>query len=64
MELVKTFREDKHNALATAVYNAAGCNNKDEKDKLYSYLENAPMASYITEVVDELEKLGFTITKQ
>lgn len=65
MKLLKAFTTPEHNALLTALYNAAEA--KDDGDAgnatVYDYLENTPKASLVVELVAELKRLGFSIVE-
>ena len=52
-----------HNALYTAIHNAADA-SFEETDKLYSYIEKAPRASLVCEIIWELEEMGYEIKKR
>ncbi|GAB2553344.1 hypothetical protein [Rufibacter soli] len=49
---------EQENALMTALINAA-----EGEDHIYQYLDETPKTSLIVELVQELHRLGFHITK-
>lgn len=64
----KLFADERQNALFQAISDAAhadlpeGTNPPyEEKDMMYLYLENTPVASIVCEVIDQLNRLGYQI---
>lgn len=57
------FGQDEHNALYTSFHNAADA-HFTEAGKLYNYIEQAPRASLVCELIDELHELGYEIRKK
>ena len=63
--LVGLFADEERNALMTALRNAAltdtaGC-PYSEGDRIYLYVENTPKTSLVSELVDELHRIGYCI---
>jgi hypothetical protein len=63
MKLLNTFSQEDHNALLTALCNAAGAEKETDSSEIYDYLESTPKASLVTDLCYELNKLGFKIKK-
>jgi len=63
--LVQLFRDVERNALMTALHNAADVDAAHapypEDDLIYLYMEQTPKTSFVSELVDELHRLGFHI---
>lgn len=58
--LVGLFADQERNVLMTALHRAAMDEAIGESD-IYTYLEETPKTSLISELVDEIHKLGFSI---
>lgn len=63
--LVRLFSDEERNALMTALRNAADTALDGaqlmEDDRIYKYVESAPKTSLVSELVDELHRLGYVI---
>lgn len=62
---VQLFGDVERNALMTALRNAADVDAAHapypEDDLIYLYMEQTPKTSFVSELVDELHRLGFHI---
>lgn len=63
--LCELYTDHERNALMTALQNAAKAYNEGEDtipaDVIYDYVENTPKTSLVSELVDELHRLGYRI---
>lgn len=62
-KLSKMFGQEDHNALYTALHNAANA-SFEESGILYEYIEHSPRASLVCEILMELEELGYEIKRR
>jgi len=53
---------EERNALMQSLFNASGDETGNNND-VYEFLEKTPKTSLISELVDELHKLGYKIVK-
>lgn len=63
--MVRLFTDDERNALMTALQNAAKAYAEGAPytadDMIYCYVEAVPKTSLVSELVDELHRLGYRI---
>lgn len=50
------------NAEALNALYASFCENAGGRDEIYKWLEETPKTSMIVELLDQLQKMGYTIT--
>lgn len=62
-ELSNMFSDEQHNAMYTALHNAADA-TFEESGKLYDYIESTPRTSLVCELLMELEDLGYEVRKK
>jgi len=59
----KMFGTEEHNAVYTALHNAAGA-TYEESGYLYDYMESTPRTSFVCELLMELEEMGYEVRKK
>ena len=57
---LEKFEEEQCNVVLTAITNASSIENNGD---VYEYIDSTPIHTFVVDIVEELNKLGYTVTK-
>lgn len=64
MKNCRMFDDPQINTLADALVSASEAEDLNDNDKIYAYMEDTPKSSFLCEIVDTLNRMGYKIVKK
>ena len=64
MDKCDLFVSEQQNVVYQAMHEIAKCKDYKDTGKLYDYVEQTPRTSFVVELVDQLNKNGYSIKKE